>query len=118
MNITPLIPDLVAIERCLRKYDFHHQADIISTLITAISNQTADHIAMLHSIGIWGGSGAVWEVGPFYTKNGHISSEDTIAFEKAFIALVGKMNRLKIANDRELFVATTFEKWIEDDVWN
>ena len=95
------------LHRLLDKHGHHGQAEYVLTL----SDLPADSPkleASLQSVEMWGGSGAVWEVGEL--------GDDKRQFRNTIIQLVEEMERSGIHFPRARFIANTFLKWNRDGV--
>ena len=61
---------------------------------------------LLHSVDMWGGSGAVWEVGP-----SRMDSSQVLSFRETIIALADWMDLQGTRFDRSRFITGLFRKW-------
>lgn len=81
------------------------QADFVRQIHGALyRNDITDFIKKLNSVDMWGGSGAVWEVGMFKTQN------DEKEFELQILRLVKLMKVDGINKGRANSVAKFFKK--------
>ena len=89
----------------LRDNSFSAQADWVQKINESLNkNDISDFIKNLNSVNMWGGSGAVWEVGEFKTKN------EEKEFGKQLIKLVELMNNNGISHGKAKAVAKFFKK--------
>jgi hypothetical protein len=99
-----MIATLNELVRLLAKHDHHGKARVVQGLVEALQagNQT-EFVTLLHSVDMWGGSGAVWEVGEL--------GEDKQAFQCAIIQLSADMDQAGLGTERSRFIASTFVEW-------
>lgn len=95
-----LIPMLSEIERLLVKCGYPWQAENVRKLIDLQDTNEAEFVRLIQDGGMWGGSGAVWEVGPM--------GEDTVAFKKAMVQLAEEMEDVGLACKGSQFAACCF----------
>lgn len=89
----------------LRDNSYSGQADWVRQIHGALyKNDIPDFIKKLNSVDMWGGSGAVWEVGRFNTQN------EEKEFELQIIRLVELMNTDGISHGKAKSVAKFFKK--------
>jgi hypothetical protein len=102
-----LIPILGQLEQILRRNDHPGQANYVAAVATIAEWDPIAVIPALTSGAMWGGSGAVWEVGTFD------SATDRREFSKLLMQLVEAMKAQGInspgADDR----AAILSQWIE-----
>lgn len=95
--------DLQEIHRILVKHNHPGQAEVVARLLVLYSQDLGQFSQLLQSISMWGGSGAVWEVGP--------TGEDTRRFREAFIRLSDWMESNGLGMERSRFIASVFLYW-------
>src|SRR5580765_3592640 len=102
------------LECLLVKYGHEGQARCIANLIELLdSGQVAEFAKTIRSVDVWGGAGAVWEVGPF-NKAGipqAESREDTRLFRASIAALADAMDEQGIGMHRAREIAATHREW-------
>ncbi len=98
-----MLETLKELGRILLKNDWDGQAEIIQCLINLHDTDQKEFVRLLHSIDMWGGSGAVWEVGDL--------GEDEVAFRYAIIRLAAQMDEAGLGTERNRYIASTFRKW-------
>ena len=90
--------------RILTKHDHLGQAEVVQQLLQGLrSGDRSSFPTLLQSVDMWGGSGAVWEVGDL--------GDDTRAFRQAIIDLAAEMDKCGLGMERSRFVASTFAEW-------
>ena len=113
-----IVETLAELRDLLRKYGFHGQADIIQDILDRHSTDTQDFVDALQGVAMWGGAGAVWEVGDF-TENGVAgprAKADRRRFMRAIISLAQEMDRADLGTDRSRFIAATFSSWLDKEL--
>jgi hypothetical protein len=104
----------------LWKYGYGSQAHFVEDLLRLNKSSGPDFDKELASIAMWGGSGAVWEVGKF--KEGSMSpamqkeaDEDELRFRGAIMTIAQFMKKNGIGSEdireRSQFIADTFNHW-------
>lgn len=101
--MSTMISILEELRRLLTDSSHPAQAAFVAELIELHPSDPHRFTQLLQSIGMWGGAGAVWEVGPI--------NMDEKAFRSAIIALADQMEAEGIGSDRSRFVAVVFRKW-------
>jgi hypothetical protein len=90
--------------RILAKHDHVGQAEVIRKLLQYLEGgNQGSFVALIHSVDMWGDSGAVWEVCNL--------GDDTREFQCAIIELAAEMDDDGLGNERSRFIASTFAKW-------
>mgnify|MGYP003564291033 CR=1 FL=1 len=88
----------------LRDNAFSAQADAVRRVLAALLNSDTDKfLKTINSVDMWGGSGAVWEVYGFQTK------EDEKEFWSQIIRLTDLMKEINIKNNHAYSTAKIFK---------
>ena len=98
-----MIDILQRIHRLLVKNAAFGQALVVEKLIHFRDANQAEFTRLLQGRDVWGGSGAVWEVGQL--------GRDSALFWDAVIALADDMERQGLGTERSHFVAETLRGW-------
>jgi len=98
-----MIETLRELCRLLLANAFPGQAEIVQRLLQLNDENSDEFVRLLISVDMWGGSGAVWEVGDL--------GDDTLAFRNAFIMLAAQMERAGLGTEGSRFIASTFRQW-------
>jgi hypothetical protein len=101
-----LLPILEQLRRLLISSDNPGQAATVERLIQLHAADAAEFDRLLHSVDLWGGSGAVWEVGPT-----GMNREEVESFRAGIIALAEGMDSKGVGFERSRFIADVFRKW-------
>jgi hypothetical protein len=101
-----LLPILQQLQSLLTVSDNPGQAKVIAKLMELHSTDATDFNRLLHSVDMWGGSGAVWEVGPSRMDSAQVRS-----FRDNIIALADWMDAGNMGFERSRFIAGVFRKW-------
>ena len=110
MNADKLTAILQQIAHVLRENGHTGQADYVAAIQTIAGWDSSAIAPALTSGAMWGGSGAVWEVGEFE------SPDDRLSFWQLLIELVAEMRRAGIQSDGSDFVARMLKDWISTGV--
>jgi hypothetical protein len=102
-ELTTILEQLL---RLLVSSDNPGQARTVGRLIELRSADPAEFDRLLHSVDMWGGSGAVWEVGP-----SRMNRDEVQSFRTAIIALSEWMESEGVGFERSRFIADVFRKW-------
>ena len=102
-EVTPILEQL---RRLLISSDNPGQARTVERLIELRSTNRAEFDRLLHSVDMWGGSGAVWEVGP-----SRMNRDEVQSFRAGIIALSEWMESQGAGFERSRFIADVFRKW-------
>ncbi|HTW95317.1 MAG TPA: hypothetical protein VMD30_11015 [Tepidisphaeraceae bacterium] len=97
---------LEQLRRLLINSDNLGQARTVERLIELRSADPAEFNRLLQGVDMWGGSGAVWEVGPTRMNRDEVQS-----FRAAIIALAEWMESESVGFERSRFIADVFRKW-------
>jgi hypothetical protein len=98
-----MIETLREIRRLLLANGFPGQAEVVERLLHLNDENPTEFVRLLTSADMWGGSGAVWEVGDL--------GNDERAFRDAIISLAGQMDRADLGSERSRSTASTFRQW-------
>jgi hypothetical protein len=98
-----MLTQLQEIHRLLVNHQHAGQAVVVGKLIELLPVDRDAFIRLLQGVDVWGGSGAVWEVGPL--------GADERSFRSAIISLATQMDAQGIGSERSRFIARTFENW-------
>src|SRR5690348_5018042 len=79
------------------------QAEFVDELINLHGTDPDRFRTLVQSVGMWGGSGAVWEVGQL--------GEDKQRFQEHIIRLAHQMEHADLGMDRSRAIAATFASW-------
>lgn len=108
MRVSPEIIDTLSrIERLLRDSGHDGQADYIASVIDLGHRSQALFGDALTTVDMWGGSGAVWEVGEFR------SADDARQFQSLIVRLVEQMAELGIQFDPAVEIAWVLRFWLD-----
>ena len=110
MNSEKVSTILQQMNDLLRRSGNTGQADFVSSIRTLLDTDSPDVTSHLTSVDMWGGSGAVWEVGYFE------SPDDKRAFWQLVVDLAHEMRSAGIQHERSLFVADTLSEWLASGV--
>jgi hypothetical protein len=110
-----LIRDLGEIASLLHKYKNYGQAKVVEEILATLTTFSPDY-ERLRGVDLWGGAGAVWEVGPFTGGKPEETRADELAFRRAFIRLADTMNQMDIGTEHSRFIATTFQSWMDKGI--
>jgi hypothetical protein len=102
---THMITTLRELHRLLVKHDYPGQAETVAKLIELREGDGKDFTRLLQSGEMWGGSGAVWEVGSM--------EGDTRAFRSAIMSLAAEMDEAGLGLEHSNFIANVFRDWNE-----
>ena len=108
-----MIETLSEIRDLLLKHDFPGQGAFIARLIETAQEDSEEFAAGVSGGDVWGGAGAVWEVGTF---KGHKISDaeagkDEVLFRKAIIRLAEEMDKAGIGTPRSRDIAGILKYW-------
>jgi hypothetical protein len=103
LDVLPILQQLHAL---LVASDNPGQAKVVRKLMDLHQTDTAAFNHLLHSVDMWGGSGAVWEVGP-----SRMDSSQVRSFRDTIIALADWMDLQGTGLERSRFIAGVFRKW-------
>ncbi len=98
-----LADPLQDIEGLLRSHGHFGQADYVKQLLDLPTRNRTELISFIQTVEMWGGAGAVWEVGDLKT--------DTLIYREAIIRLAAAMDRDGIGTDRSRHVASILSDW-------
>lgn len=79
------------------------QARVVDRLIQLHDHDPEEFQRLLQSVDMWGGSGAVWEVGSLFT--------DARRFGELIIRLAEEMDAAGLGTPRSQDIANTFRSW-------
>jgi len=100
---TTLIDSLKILQELLGKHGHAGQANVVQKLIELRTQKRPEFTLLIQSVDMWGGTGAVWEVGSM--------GSDMRQFRQAIIDLAAAMDRDAIGTDRARYIASVFSDW-------
>lgn len=106
---------LEEIRGLLRKHDFPGQAEVMDDLLRLIESNYGQFVRKIQGVDVWGGSGAVWEVGSFANRGfpAEFAIDDELQFRRAIIQLSHQMDESGIGTDRARYIASVFNDWLQ-----
>ena len=110
MNADKVTAILQQMAHVLRQNEHTGQADYVVAIQTIAEWDASAIGPALTSGAMWGGSGAVWEVGDFE------SQDDKHRFWQLLVELVAEMRSAGIQSESSDFVAGTLKDWIATGV--
>lgn len=108
-----IMDDLQRIYDLLSKHEFQGQAEHVQHLLELAKSDSSRFAEAIVDGGMWGGSGAVWEVGSFRRPeiDEREATRDELAFRKAIIRLATNMDKIGLGTEGSRSVATAFKTW-------
>jgi hypothetical protein len=106
----PLVIVLREIQQILRRNGHPGQADCVAAVATIAEWDPCAVASALASVAMWGGSGAVWEVGSF------VSKQEERAFWQALCRLTEEMRSRRMSSARAEPVTKILTEWLERGV--